>query len=244
MSRPNDARRKYYRAPVSIPTPAVGPQKKSVSALVGCNQQPLLLPPLFGTLTKPAALASYLKMENDSTSAAQALAAIIDLLSRLDDEARARVLKSVSTFFHIPAENEYSIPRPRAEVPQPSSPQRPNFSEGHEPTPKQFLLEKAPQTDVERIACLAYYLTHYRNTPHFTTLELAKLNTEAAQPKFSNTAYAATNAANAGYLASATKTQRQLSAAGEQFVITLPDRAAAKAIMARVRRRSSPPRRK
>ena len=36
---------------------------------------------------------------------------------------------------------------------------RPNFSEGHEPSPKQFLLEKAPQTDVERIACLAYYLT-------------------------------------------------------------------------------------
>ncbi len=121
----------------------------------------------------------------------------------------------------------------------PTADQRPNFSGGHEPTPKQFLLEKAPQTDVERVACLAYYLTHYRQTPHFTTLELAKLNTEAAQPKFSNTAYAATNAANAGYLASATKTQRQISAAGEQFVIALPDRAAAKAIMARVRRRTS-----
>jgi hypothetical protein len=122
--------------------------------------------------------------------------------------------------------------------------QRPNFSEVHQPTPKQFLLEKAPQTDVERIACLAYYLTNYRDTPHFTTLDLAKLNTEATQPKFSNTAYSAANAANAGYLASATKTTRQISAAGEQFVIALPDRAVAKAIMARVRRRSSSSRRK
>ena len=181
-------------------------------------------------------------MENDNNSAAQALATIIELLSRLDDESRARVFKSVATFFHIPAENDFPDARSWVEAPAtpPSPSQRPNFSDIQEPTPKQFLLEKAPQTDVERIACLAYYLTHYRNTPHFTTLELAKLNTEAAQPKFSNTAFAATNAANAGYLASATKTQRQISAAGEQFVIALPDRAAAKALMARVRRRSSP----
>jgi hypothetical protein len=85
---------------------------------------------------------------------------------------------------------------------------------------------------------LAYYLTHFRGLPHFKTLELAKLNTEAAQPKFSNTAYAATNAANAGYLASATKTERQLSAAGELFVMALPDREAAKAAMSSSRRRS------
>src|SRR5712664_4147279 len=27
--------------------------------------------------------------------------------------------------------------------------------------PKQFLTEKKPRTDVERVACLAYYLAHY-----------------------------------------------------------------------------------
>lgn len=184
-------------------------------------------------------------MENDSNSAAQALGTIIDLLSRLDEESRLRVLKSVSTFFHLPLENVPSLGTVRMldTISQPQQ-TRPSFSDDHAPTPKQFLLEKAPQTDVERIACLAYYLTHYRNTPYFRTLELAKLNTEAAQPKFSNTAYAATNAANAGYLASATKTQRQISAAGEQFVIALPDRAAAKALMNHARRRSTSSRRK
>jgi hypothetical protein len=184
-------------------------------------------------------------MENDGNSAAQALGTIIDLLSRLDDDSRARVLKSVSTFFHIPLDDGRSASPTRAQATTPQShSSRPGFSDDRSPTPKQFLLEKAPQTDVERIACLAYYLTHFRNTPHFKTLELAKLNTEAAQPKFSNTAYAATNAANAGYLASATKTQRQISAAGEQFVIALPDRAAAKEAMSQARRRSSSSRRK
>jgi hypothetical protein len=205
----------------------------------------LLLFAYFGTLETLGAKLTDLNMENENNSAAQALTIIIEILSRLDDESRDRVLKSTLSFFHNTALEDHPSAHPRVEATPSSLPtQRPNFSEGHEPTPKQFLLEKAPQTDVERIACLAYYLTHYRDTPHFTTLELAKLNTDAAQPKFSNTAYAATNAANAGYLASATKTQRQISAAGEQFVIALPDRDAAKEIMARVRRRSASSRRR
>jgi hypothetical protein len=102
------------------------------------------------------------------------------------------------------------------------------------------LLNKQPRTDVERIACLAFYLTYYRDLPHFKTLDLAKLNTEAAQPKFSNTAYAATNALKMGYLAPATKGQRQISAAGEQFVSALPDREAAKLAMLNARPKRSP----
>src|SRR5262249_35372400 len=139
----------------------------------------------------------------------------------LDEDARRRVISAVMTFFHME--------RPRGvDAEQPS---RPSFSTRVAPTPKDFLLDKQPRTDVERIACLAYYLTHYRDTPHFKTLDLAKINTEAAHPKFSNTAYSATNAANMGYLAPASRGMRQLSAAGEQFVQALPDREAAKAAM-------------
>ena len=103
---------------------------------------------------------------------------------------------------------------------------------------KDFLNEKSPKTDVERIACLAYYLTHYKSTPHFKTLDLSLLNTEAAQPKFANTAYSANNAIKMGYLAPALKGQRQLSAMGERFVRALPDRNAAKDVLVSVRRRS------
>src|SRR5207249_5163711 len=105
--------------------------------------------------------------------------------------------------------------------------------------PKEFLLEKQPRTDVERIACLAFYLTHYRDTPHFKTLDLSKLNTEAAQPKFSNAANSANNAVKRGYIVPSTKGNRQLSAAGERFVNALPDREAARQVMA-----TSQPRRK
>src|SRR6185312_8399188 len=97
--------------------------------------------------------------------------------------------------------------------------------------------EKAPVTDVERMACLAYYLTHYRDTPHFKTLDLSKLNTEAAQPKFANAANTTNNSVKRGYLVPSTKGQRQLSAAGERFVLALPDREAAKSAMMTVRPR-------
>ena len=174
-------------------------------------------------------------MENESASAAQALNSVIRILSGLDEDARKRVISAVCTFFHVGLATSEAIQR----INQWSSderPSRPTFSSTNAPTAKHFMVDKQPQTDVERIACLAFYLTHFRDMPHFKTLDLAKLNTEAAQPKFSNTAYSATNAATRGYLAPAGKGLRQLSAAGEQFVRALPDREAAKTAMARLRR--------
>ena len=97
------------------------------------------------------------------------------------------------------------------------------------PSPKDFLFQKQPSTDVERVACLAFYLTHHRGMPHFKTLDISKLNTEAAQRKLSNAASALSNATRDGYLAPATKGTRQLAAEGERYVDELPDRAAAKA---------------
>ena len=99
-------------------------------------------------------------------------------------------------------------------------------------------MEKAPKTDVERVACLAYYLTHYKGTPHFKTLDISQLNTEAAQPKFSNAGYSTNNALKLGYIVSSTKGHRQLSALGERFVQVLPDRKAAKEVLLSLRRRN------
>jgi hypothetical protein len=175
-------------------------------------------------------------MENDSRSPAHALNEVIRILNDLDEEARSRVVETIATFFHVDTRAPARI---RSDVLSNGRPNRPEFSSEYTPTPKDFLIEKQPRTDVERIACLAYYLTHYREAPYFKTLDLAKLNTDAAQPKFSNAAYAATNAANMGYLAPAEKGQRQLSAAGEQFVRALPDREAAKAAMTRARPRKN-----
>ena len=97
------------------------------------------------------------------------------------------------------------------------------------------MLNKAPKTDIERVACLAYYLGHHRGTPHFKTREITSLNTESAHRALSNTAYAIDNATKAGLLVPSVKGSKQISALGEQFVEALPDRDAASEILQRIR---------
>jgi hypothetical protein len=171
----------------------------------------------------------------------EALQAVIGALKPLSSDSRRRILEAAATFLGTGSS------RVQNEAP-PSTVSRgslhPSFSQDTSMSPKEFMLEKEPRTDVERVACLAYYLTHYRDQPNFKTLDLSKLNTEAAQPKFSNAANSSNNAVKRGYLAPSTKGYRQLSAAGERFVLALPDREAAKSAMAnlRPRRRTKRPR--
>jgi restriction endonuclease Mrr len=174
---------------------------------------------------------------DNSRLVAEALNAVIRVLTPLDQEARARVLDSVSTFFgHGRPTAHVSTAAPAAGLNH-SQALRPAFSESKAPSPKEFLFQKQPKTDVERITCLAFYLTHFREMLHFKTLDLGKPNTEAAQIKFSNTAYATDNATKAGYLAAAMRGQKQITAWGEQFVAALPDREAAAQVLAQLRKR-------
>jgi hypothetical protein len=154
-----------------------------------------------------------------------ALKQMIDIMNGVAPENRERLLLSLATLFDLSQVSAYEssiASQKRRGIP---------FSEEKILSPKEFLFQKKPQSDVERVAVLAYYLTHYRDTPHFKTLDISKLNTEAAQAKFSNTAYAVDNAAKYGYLVPAMKGNKQLSLAGEQFVEALPDRDAAKQAM-------------
>jgi len=187
-------------------------------------------------------------MSEDEKNAAAALHAIIQILDGLAQNDRKRVLATVWSFFRSDVQSDVG-PLPfdtsaGIAIHNSLPGGRPPFSTHQVLTPKEFLAQKQPQTDVERIACLAFYLTHFRDTPAFKTLDLAKLNTEAAHPKFSNAAYAANNATNSGYLAPASGGHRQISAAGEQFVHILPDRDAARAAMTKVRRRRAIKRKK
>src|SRR2546426_70817 len=156
---------------------------------------------------------------------ADILQSVIGALRNLDPEARARILQTVATFFQVGLGD---VSRRRVEPTEGGTSPSPSFLEDRSMQPKEFLLDKQPKTDVERVACLAYYLTHYRETPHFKTIDISKVNTEAAQPKFANAANSVNNALKRGYLVQATRGQRQISAAGERFVQALPDRRAAK----------------
>jgi len=154
-----------------------------------------------------------------------ALKQMLDIMNNVDPESRQRLIQSLATFFdlsHVATSGAHTVGHKREGIP---------FSEEKVLSPKEFLFQKKPQSDVERVTALAYYLTHYRDTPYFKTLDISKLNTEAAQAKFSNAAYAVENAAKYGYLVPASKGNKQLSASGELFVEALPDREAAKVAM-------------
>lgn len=163
---------------------------------------------------------------------------IIENFLPLDQYSRLRVYRTVGTFFGF--EDPYSkIDRNMDDISR-----EPKFSSSEDLTPKEFLLSKQPNTIVERVACLAYYLARNRNIKQFKTIDVSKMNTEAAQTKLSNPSYAVRDAVRSGYLAAAEEGMKQLSAQGEQYVEALPDRDAAKKIKLRTsqqpRKRNKP----
>ena len=98
-------------------------------------------------------------------------------------------------------------------------------------TPKEFLREKSPTSEVHRIACLAYYLTHLKCQPQFNTKDLSLLNSEAGLTRMSNASTTVANAEKSGLLTLLGHGKKQITALGEDVVKALPDRSAVKLVM-------------
>ena len=89
---------------------------------------------------------------------------------------------------------------------------------------------KEPKSDVQRVACLAYYLTSARSTPQFRIGDLEKLNTEAAGPNM-NMTRASDNATRKNkYLTAGEGRMKQITTHGEDIVDALPDQDAVNAL--------------
>lgn len=155
---------------------------------------------------------------------------IVKMLLPLDPSSQLRVYRTVGTFFRFD-DTYIKVDRNAGNQDPQNVSREPKFSSSEELTPKEFLFEKKPQTKVERVACLAHYLAHYRDVQKFKAIDISKLNTEAAQTKLSNVSYTVRDAVSSGYLVPAEKGMKQLSAQGEKYVEALPDRDAAREVM-------------
>jgi hypothetical protein len=152
-----------------------------------------------------------------------------DALSDLEPEERSRAVQWLTSALDLEPPISRG-PQSLATVIAAESGDRPAVSQSSEaPTPKAFIAEKKPQTAVERVTCLAYYLAHWRDAPAFKTPDIVELNTEAASPKLSNARRDVNNAAQSnGFLASAGRGAKQITSRGEALVEALPDREAVK----------------
>jgi hypothetical protein len=158
-----------------------------------------------------------LKNTIDAETELKLLQEILVALQHLSAHSRKKLIRTLLAFFEIsPSELvDFGIYNHLAGA---------GGAEEQTMSPMEFIQNKQPQTDAERVACLGYYLTHFRGTPHFKTTDVSKLNLEAKQQKFANSTKAINSASKAGYLISNSKKGiRKLSAAGERFVKALPD---------------------
>ena len=154
---------------------------------------------------------------------------------RFDADSRARIYRTVGTFFGFDGQSLRSTLDADRRATSGETSREPHFSTREEISPKDFLLQKQPRSEVDRVTCIAYYLMHYRGMHHFKTTDVNKLNTEAAQIKLSNASSTVNNAMRRGLLVTATRGTKQLSAQGEKYVEALPDQAAAKNMLSTVR---------
>ena len=156
-----------------------------------------------------------------------ALQNILQILRPFDKKSVKKILKTILTFYDLENIPTLTTENPRIKIESENT----TFSENRDITPKEFMMEKNPQTDVERVACLAYYLTHYREQEEFKTIDLNRLNIEAAQIKFANTTVSVDHATrHAHFLVSTKKGFKKISAIGELYVQALPNREEAKEV--------------
>jgi hypothetical protein len=150
-----------------------------------------------------------------------ALGTVLDALSKLQVAGQQWVLDTAAARLHI------SVPsagqRLKNLPPSDSGATPPANTNLGDLKPKEFVKHKAPNSDVDRVACLAFYLTNVRQTPAYAARDLSTLNTEAAGPRF-NMSRALDNATRLScYLTSAGKGKKQITTLGEDVVEALPD---------------------
>jgi hypothetical protein len=166
----------------------------------------------------------------DFSDELDALGSVLQALKPLDEQARAFVVRTAAERLQISGFVIHGNGPKPPPMPGPGPGIPPNGVIAGQ-TPKEFLAAKRPATELQRIACLGFYLTHAQQKPHFKTADLTALNTDAAEGKLSNPSATVRNATTQShFFAPAGKAGlKQVTTLCEAYVHALPDQEAAKA---------------
>jgi len=162
-----------------------------------------------------------------------ALGTVLDAVGSLDEQQRLWVLQTAASRFALKIEIPGGGGSPSRENSSPAASDATPAQSGGGVSLKSFMKSKDPKTDVQRVVCLAYYLTRFRSTARFKTKEITELNSEASWPNFSNATVAVNNARKDKYITPAGKGEKQLTNRGEYLVEALPDQEKVRSLMSK-----------
>lgn len=103
-----------------------------------------------------------------------------------------------------------------------------------------FMRIKKPATDVERVACLIYYLAKTTGQVGCKSKDISQANIDFGGTKFNMTRALDNATRRSKYLSSRGAQEKQLTPLGEDVVEALPDQAAVAAVIAESRVRKVP----
>lgn len=172
--------------------------------------------------------------KNDSTAA---LVIVVDALEPLNDAERQWVLQSAASKFTL-----------TMQVPSAGSAGGAALLGGAVATPgaavggadvqaaivkkdpRAFIRMKKPITDVQRVACLGYYLVQTVGQPGFSSKDVATVHTDSGGSAINMTRALDNATRKTKYLSNRGPREKQLTTLGEDVVNALPDQAAVKVV--------------
>jgi hypothetical protein len=172
------------------------------------------------------------KTGKQSITDLQALQLICDTLERLEERQRAWVLETAASRMQL--SSPLGVSAAISAVAQPAAPSGASgMQRVASQSPSDFIREKQPVKDEQRVACLAAYLRHARGVTAFKAAEISHLNTEAGGPHMDFTVLLNNAVRQSGYLSRVGGGKKQLSAYGEDVVNALPNQEAVRQLATR-----------
>lgn len=124
--------------------------------------------------------------EDNSTAVSAAAISVINILQSLTTDERAQVLNAAAALYAVQLLEPRKSHAHQSAVQQASSSAH-SRSDGQKPmSVGEFLREKSPATNAQRIACFAYFREHFEGHEHFVKSDLSGYFAAARVPKPGN----------------------------------------------------------